>query len=89
MQRKFAPGDIVQHFKRETICEELIEANTQYLYRIITLAKHTETEELLVIYQALYPEFDIYARPYEMFISRVDHEKYPEIKQEYRFEKIR
>ena len=35
MQRKFAPGDIVQHFKRETICEELIEANTQYLYRII------------------------------------------------------
>ena len=57
-------------------------------YRVLAIAKHTETDEKLVIYQALYGEGGIFARPYAMFASKVDREKYPDAKQEYRFELI-
>ncbi len=86
-------GDIVQHFKRETLDLTVPDRKQLYLYRIIDIAEHTETKEKLVIYQALYDNddmgihFGVFARPYDMFISEVDHEKYPHIKQKYRFEK--
>ena len=87
-ERIFHPGDIVQHFKRNMISED--ERNTnKYLYRIVGTAEHTETKEKLMIYQALYGDFGIYARPYEMFMSETDRKKYPEATQRYRFKKAR
>ena len=87
MDNRFQPGDIVQHFKREMLDEEGLREN-RYLYRIIGVAMHSETREPMMVYQPLYDEQGMFVRPLEMFLSEVDHEKYPEIKQKYRFEKV-
>lgn len=84
---RFPPDSIVQHFKREMITEDERKQGV-YTYRIIDYAEHTETGEMLVIYQALYGDKKTYARPLEMFMSEVDREKYPDVKQKFRFEAV-
>ncbi|MEQ2717706.1 DUF1653 domain-containing protein [Fusicatenibacter saccharivorans] len=91
-------GDIVKHFKREIITAEQLEFDENlYLYRVLNFAKHTETGETFVIYESLYNGKvigcdvhcgDVFARPMDMFMSEVDHEKYPGIECEYRFETV-
>jgi len=84
-ERDILVGDIVQHFKREWVSSE----TSEYLYKVLAFAQHTETGEKLVVYQGMYSPFKICARPYDMFMSEVDREKYPKIRQKYRFEKIK
>ena len=84
INRDICVGDIVQHFKREWVSAD----TSEYLYKVLAFAQHTENGEKLVIYQGLYAPFKTCARPYEMFMGEVDREKYPDIRQQYRFEKV-
>ncbi len=73
--------DIVKSFKREFSAQGM-----EYIYEVLEIGKNSETNEKMVVYKALYPPYDIWVRPYDMFMGQVDQEKYPNVRQQYRFE---
>ena len=76
MLRKIKVNSLYKHFKGNT-------------YKVIAIGKYSEDERLMVVYQAQYGDNEIWIRDYDMFNSYVDKEKYPSIKQKYRFEEIK
>lgn len=69
------PQEIYRHFKGN-------------VYQIITIARHSETKMKMVVYQQLYAPYEVYVRPLDMFMSKIDTKKYPNEKQVFRFEKL-
>ena len=75
MQSSIKVGRVYRHFKGNN-------------YLVLAIAKHSETGESYVVYKALYGDCQTYIRPYSMFASKVDIEKYPNVTQKFRFELV-
>lgn len=73
LEKKLKIHGVYKHFKGD-------------MYIVEDICYHSETKEPMVAYRQLYGEGQLWCRPLEMFLSEVDHEKYPEVKQKYRFE---
>ena len=71
--RKLELNKVYKHFKGD-------------LYIVLDVAINSETDKKMVVYRALYEDCKLYVRDYDMFLSEVDHNKYPNVKQKYRFE---
>ena len=84
--RVFHVGDVVQHFKRETLGEK--DDKRSYLYQIVgTVLNTTNNLMPMILYKSLI-NGSLYVRDFQEFFSKVDKKKYPDIKQEYRFEVV-
>ena len=71
--REIKKNGIYKHFKGD-------------YYLVVDIANHSETKEPLVIYRQLYGDGNLWVRPMDMFLGEVDHNKYPNVEQKYRFE---
>ncbi len=71
--RKLELNKVYKHFKGD-------------LYIVLDVVINSETDKKMVVYRALYDDCKLYVRDYDMFLSEVDHVKYPDVNNKYRFE---
>ena len=74
--RKLKVNAIYRHFKGD-------------YYLVVDTAKDSETKEVMVVYRRLYGDMTLWVRPLNMFLSEVDHVKYPKVRQKYRFKLVK
>ena len=74
MSRKININGLYKHFKGHT-------------YKVLAIAKDSEDLSLKVVYQNI-ENNETWIRDYDDFFSVVNHDKYPNVKQKYRFEEI-
>lgn len=75
MKRELHLHKVYRHFKGK-------------YYLVEDLASHSETKEPMVVYRHLYGDGSLCVRPLDMFLSEVDHDKYPNVTQKYRFQEV-
>ena len=75
LEREIKIKGVYKHFKNK-------------LYLVEDIATGSEDGIKYVVYRRLYADYKLYIRPLDMFLSKVDKEKYPNVEQEYRFELI-
>ena len=73
MERNVKIHGVYKHFKGD-------------YYLVEDIAKHSESKEKYVVYRRLHGDDSLWIRPVEMFLSELDHKKYPNVKQKYTFE---
>ena len=76
VMRKIKKNTIYRHFKGNN-------------YLVLDIVYNTDTDEEMVLYKSLYEDCKSYVRPLSIFASEVDHEKYPNIKQKYKYVEIK
>lgn len=75
MRERPTAGEFYRHFKGK-------------LYQVKMIARDSETQQEMVVYQAMYAPFAYWVRPLADFLSEVDHKKYPDVTQKLRFRKV-
>lgn len=77
-------SNIVKHFKHK----ESVDDPLNYIYEFLGIVTHSEDHDKKFITYRSLKDHRVWIRPYDMFMSEVDHEKYPDVKQKYRFESV-
>lgn len=89
-KEKYKAGETMENTRVQPVHGEIWKHFKGNFYEILECpVVHTETREAYVVYRALYGDFGVFCRPLTMFMSQVDHEKYPEAQQTWRFEKYK